>query len=138
MKPGSTPFMKHYVTILALCVALAIYYNDFNHSKTPTSTHTKHNEKYYQERLCKKFEGITEYRLQDDTRVDCLTKEYAIELDWAKKWAEGIGQSLYYAQKTDLKPAVALIVSSADKRYIKRIKTVAQKYGITVFYIEKE
>ncbi|MEO1928513.1 MAG: hypothetical protein ABGX26_07480 [Nautiliaceae bacterium] len=101
-------------------------------------TYKKHTEKYYQANLCKRLGGVMEYRLSDKTRVDCLTKEYAIEVDWAKKWAEGIGQSLYYSIMTHRKPAVALIVGDKDKRYIKRLDKVAKKLGIKVFLIEKE
>ena len=78
-----------------------------------------------------------EYRLFDRTRVDCLTGEYAIEVDFAKKWAEGIGQSLYYAEVTGKKPGVALIVGEKDKRYLKRLNRVASKYNIKVFLIKR-
>ena len=77
--------------------------------------------------------------LPDRTRVDCLNKTYAIEIDFAKKWAEGIGQALYYAKRTGKKPAVALIVDlDSDIRYIKRLETVSRFYGIRIFLIEKE
>jgi len=98
-----------------------------------------HNkEKYYQVKLCKKLDGKMEYRLSDKTRVDCLTDTYAIEVDWAKKWAEGIGQSLYYAQMTGKYPAVALIVSKKDNRFKKRLQKVANKYNIKIFFLDKE
>jgi len=97
----------------------------------------KHTEKYYQSKFCKNLGGIMEFRLRDKTRVDCLTDKYAIEVDFAKKWAEGIGQSLYYAIMTKRKPAVALIVSKKDKRYIKRLEKVAKKLGIKVFLIKR-
>lgn len=85
--------------------------------------------------------GIIEYKLPDKTRVDCLTNEYAIEYDWAKKWAESIGQSLYYAKITGKKPAVAIIINSLeDYKYIERIKTVDKNIEIfiikSVGYIE--
>lgn len=44
--------------------------------------------------------GQVEYQLNDFTRVGYLTQKYAIEFEWAKKWAESIGQSLYYAKMT--------------------------------------
>ena len=73
--------------------------------------------------------------LSDKTRVDCLTDEYAIEFEWAKKWAESIGQSLYYAEMTGKKPAIAIIILSPDdERYIKRIEKVDK--GITIFKIK--
>lgn len=80
----------------------------------------KYKEADYVNAYCK---GITEYRLPDKTRVDCLTEEYAIEFDWAKKWAESIGQAKYYAKMTGKKPAVAIIIKSPkDKRFIRRIE----------------
>ena len=99
----------------------------------------KHNEKYYQTQLCNELDGVMEQSLLDRTRVDCLTDEYAIEVDFAKKWAEGVGQSLYYAEMTEKKPAVGLIVrdSKKDKRHLKRLKVLADKYGITIFEIER-
>ena len=43
--------------------------------------------------------------VQDDkTRVDCLTKDFAYEFDWAKKYNEAIGQSLGYSIRTNRRP----------------------------------
>tara|TARA_R110002020_G_scaffold46539_12_gene132367 strand:- start:2486 stop:2959 length:474 start_codon:yes stop_codon:yes gene_type:complete len=50
-----------------------------------------------------------EYRLDDGTRVDLLLQHQACEIDWADKWAEGIGQSIYYGLKTDRDPLVLLL-----------------------------
>ena len=100
----------------------------------------KHNEKYYQTQLCNELDGVMEQSLLDRTRVDCLTDEYAIEVDFAKKWAEGVGQSLYYAAMTEKKPAVGLIVrdTDKDKRSIKRLEILAEKYAIKIFIIKRE
>ena len=38
-----------------------------------TQQNIKHHERYYQTQLCKKLNGVMEYRLKDKTRVDCLT-----------------------------------------------------------------
>ena len=54
-------------------------------------------ESYYQNIWCRENLGITEYILPDKARVDCLTNSYAVEFDFASKWAESVGQSLYYA-----------------------------------------
>jgi len=105
------------------------------------STHAKnkYHEKYYQTLLCNELGGEMEYVLQDRTRVDCLTNEYAIEVDFAKKWAEGIGQSLYYAHMTGKEPAVGFIMNSKkDKRYFKRLNTLAKEYDIKIFILEKK
>jgi hypothetical protein len=97
-----------------------------------------YNERHYQTIFCDDLDGEMEYVLKDRTRVDCLTDEYAIEVDFAKKWAEGIGQSLHYAQMTGKKPAIGFIMNTKkDQRYFKRLDTLAKKYGIKVFIIEK-
>ena len=81
--------------------------------------------------------GQIEYILPDKTRVDCLTDEYAIEFDFAKKWAESIGQSLYYAKMTNKKPAVAIIIKKpSDRKYIDRIKKVDK--NIKIFVIKSQ
>lgn len=99
----------------------------------------KYLEKDYQNYWCSMYCGQVELKLLDNTRVDCLTDEYAVEVDFQKKWAESIGQSLYYAIKTGKKPAVLLILENEDKNYIylQRLLTVAEKYFVTVFTISQ-
>jgi len=99
-----------------------------------------HKERDYQEYFCKEFGGITEYRLKDKTRVDCLLDEYAIEVDFAKKWAESIGQSLFYANATSRKPAVLLIMENQqrDEKYLRRLESVSAKHHIDIWVINKD
>lgn len=97
----------------------------------------KKNEKYYQTIICNDLDGKMEYVLPDKTRVDCLTDEYAIEVDWARKWAEGVGQSLYYAHMTDKKPSIGLIVGNKDQKYLKRLKKISDDLGIKVIVLDK-
>ena len=106
---------------------------------TGCTKETKHNEKYYQTILCNELDGVMEQSLLDRTRIDCLTDEYAIEVDFSKKWAESVGQSLYYAEMTGKKPAIALIVrdNKKDKRHLKRLRVLANKYDIKIFEIER-
>lgn len=97
----------------------------------------KHHEKEYVAVWCGQRGGVTEYVLPDKTRVDCLLPEYAVEFDYAKKWAESIGQALHYGAMTGRKPAVVLIIKDIEKeaRYIKRLEDVAVKQGITVWAV---
>lgn len=124
--------MKKYLLPLFLIAGIILVFNLNNPNEE-----VKFNEKHYQILLCNKLGGVMEYKLTDNTRVDCLTDNYAIEVDWANKWAEGIGQSLYYAEMTNKKPAVALIVGKKDQRYLNRINKVASKVGITIMEIRK-
>lgn len=94
-------------------------------------------EKVYQKEWCDRFHGVTEYRLSDKTRVDCVTKNYAVEFDFANKWAEAIGQSLYYGIMTSKKPAVVLIIEKpSDFRYYYQIKKVADNIHFTLWYVK--
>ncbi len=97
-----------------------------------------HKEKVYQEHFCKQLGGISEFTLKDRTRVDCLLDSHAIEVDFAQKWAEGIGQSLYYASKTARKAAVLLIIEDAqgDKKYLKRLEDVSLQHNIDIWTID--
>ena len=75
--------------------------------------------------------------LKDKTKVDCLTDEHAIEVDFAKKWAESVGQSLYYAEMTGKKPAIGLIIGAKDNIYLKRLKLIADKYDIKIIKLKR-
>ncbi len=107
-------------------------------AQTPT-TH-KYYEKDYQRVWCYKNCGQTEVILPDRTRVDCVTKTHAIEFDFAKKWAESIGQSLYYGEILNKTPGVVLIVEDwvRDEKYIKRVELVAKKHCIDLWLMTKK
>lgn len=106
------------------------------------NSYAKHlnKEKVYQNHWAKEHNAIsTEYVLPDKSRVDIITKEYAIEVDFGSKWAESIGQSLYYAEMTGLKPGVVLIVEDIkDYRYVCRIRILCEKYNIELWVITDE
>lgn len=114
--------MRHAVTILFLALLL------------PGPAFARAPERAYQEDWCAKAGGVVEYRLPDKTRVDCLTAEYAIEVDFASKWAEAVGQSLYYAEMTGKKPGVLLILEDGgDSRHLERLVLLARRFGIQVW-----
>lgn len=94
-------------------------------------------ERQAQERLHAKYPGKLEHRLWDGTRVDILTDEYAIEIDFAPKWAEAIGQAKYYAYVTGKKPAVILLIKDMKREgdYVYRLQTVCVADGIQ-WYLE--
>jgi hypothetical protein len=95
-----------------------------------------HPESYYQEKYCW---GEMEFVLPDKARVDCLTENFAMEYDFAKKWAESIGQALYYSRVTGKQPAVTLIVEKGkDQRYLKRFIEATKGLNITLFLVYKD
>ena len=118
------------LSLFTLCYCISYPFKNVESDETKT----KYRESDYVNAYCN---GKIEYMLPDKTRIDCLTDDYAIEFDWAKKWAESIGQSLYYAKMTGKKPAVAIIVKSQkDYKYIERIKKVDK--NIMIFTIKAQ
>jgi len=66
-----------------------------------------------------------EVRIFDGTRIDLLTPHHAVEIDWAPKWAEAIGQSLYYGVRSKKQAVVLLLLcDSRDEAYIVRCRAV--------------
>lgn len=140
-KKKSSVYKNFFVTFFGalLCCLGGIFYVTLNYVPKnlyePQSMRPDMKESYYVSQWCRDDFGKREFVLWDNTRVDCLTKDYAIEFDFAKKWAESIGQSLYYSKMTGKKPAVALILTDIkDYRYVKRIERLDN--GIKIFIIK--
>jgi hypothetical protein len=87
-----------------------------------------HREVWYQQQWCDGQGGIAEWRLPDAARIDCLTDTHAIEFDFADKWAEAIGQALYYASQTGRRAGIVLIIrgDGKDQAYIDRLTGTIQ------------
>lgn len=86
------------------------------------------------ERLAEKYQAAREVRLSDGCRVDLLSDTEAIEVDWAKKWAESIGQSLYYAIATERSAGIILLTRTAtDSRYVDRCRMVCDEVHIALY-----
>lgn len=103
-----------------------------------SSYHGKKDERYYQSKWCEKEKGKIEYVLDDSTRVDCLTDRYAVEVDWDYKWAEGVGQAQFYAEKTGKMPGLLLILDEDGKRFVKRAEISGKCSNLRVWTIDKE
>ena len=100
-----------------------------------TPKNHKYFEKDYQRVWYNANCGSMEVILPDKARVDCVTKTHAIEFDFAPKWAESIGQALYYGRVLHKTPGIVLIIENAEKdqKYVNRVKAVAEIYGITLW-----
>lgn len=99
------------------------------------SAKNDNKESYYQKSFCKKYSGKIEYRLKDRSRVDCLTKDYAVEVDFASstKIMEGIGQSLYYGMMTGKKPFLLLIIEKQKEiKYYRRAQRIIKHYKLPI------
>ena len=100
--------------IVFLCLVLTI---------TPVWAKRLYKEAEYQKAWCDKRGGVMEYELPDKCRVDCLLPDMAVEFDFANKWAECIGQSLYYGN---------LIMERGEKdvKYLRRLRRAAYRKGV--------
>lgn len=96
------------------------------------------SESDYVDHYCQKWQGQIEYRLPDRTRIDCLTDKQSIEFDWCRKWAEGIGQALYYSRVTGKVPTVALICKKSEQRFIQRLLIAAPDINLIVIPNDNE
>ena len=119
--------MKRKFLFLIMLLLLPIFFNA-----------RLHYEKVYQNKVAEMMDGNTETVLEDGTRVDILTDDYAIEVDFADKWAEGIGQCLHYSLMTGKKAGLVLIAENVDKdeKYIVRALNVAKNHNIKVWVID--
>lgn len=91
------------------------------------------SEKYYQQKWCMEHNGQVEVVLPDKTRCDCITATNAIEFDFGEKWAESIGQALYYSIQTGKKAGVVLILEKPkDNKYWIRLNTIIQYYKLPI------
>jgi len=99
-----------------------------------------YHEAVYQRKWCEAHHGVAEYQLKDNTRIDCLTQNEAVEFDFANKWAECIGQALHYGIKTGKKPVCVLIMEHGEKdiKYLKRLRGVAYKKGIGTYTMKPQ
>lgn len=97
----------------------------------------KLNEKYFESIFANAIDGEMEVKLTDKSRVDIVTDTFAIEVEFAKKWAESIGQSLYYAYVLEKKPGIVLIIEKeSDNNFLKRLLVVTTKQNITVWLLD--
>lgn len=119
--------MKKTVFLMVLLAALL--------SVSPAEARRLFKEKVYQRAWCDSAGGVTEVVLPDRTRADCVTGEYAVEVDFASKWAEAVGQSLYYAIMTGKRPGILLIMEESDERHLERVRVVAEKLGVRVWTV---
>ncbi len=93
-----------------------------------------HPERYYQKVFADSLANAkVEVIAPDKTRCDILTEEYAIEVDFAKKWAEAIGQSLNYSIQFNKKAGIVLILeNSKDYKYYIRLNTIIKHFNLKI------
>ncbi|MFZ5770524.1 MAG: hypothetical protein ACOY4W_03770 [Thermodesulfobacteriota bacterium] len=97
-----------------------------------TSAHSL-PESHYQEKWCAEHHGKAEVVLPDKTRADCLTENNAVEVEFGRKWAEAIGQSLYYSFQTGKRAGIVLILEKPqDRKHLLRLNSVINHYNLPI------
>jgi len=136
---GMRKFVYNLIIVFISCFFITtniqVYATQYYSSK-PTKSHL-HTEQSYQKAWQKKYGGVLEYKNDDCTRVDCLTDTHAIEFDFANKWAEAIGQALYYQHKTGKRAKVVLILENPQiqMKYFNKVKELSKIYNFDAEYI---
>ena len=123
--------MKNKIILLLLVLAFC------NLSVLASSNSHKHLEASYQHSWCVAHNGVEEFKNIDSTRVDCLTETHAVEFDFARKWAESVGQALYYQLMTGKKAKVVLILEIPEKemKYFERVKALGEEHNFDYEYV---
>lgn len=92
-----------------------------------------HPEAYYQKDWCLAQEGVLEFVVPSGARCDCLTTTHAVEFDFADNWAEAIGQSLHYANQTNRRAGVVLIIESPNARiHLRRLLDTIHAHELNI------
>ena len=90
-------------------------------------------EAHYQDIAAKKYNGQKEVTMPDGTRCDIVTETHAIEVDFADKWAEAIGQSLNYSFQLNKKAGILLILESIkDEKHLIRVQSIIKHFKLTI------
>ena len=88
------------------------------------------SEKEYSDYIQTLTGGEREVSVQSG-RIDLVTDEFAFEIEWARKWKESIGQTLWYAMQTNKKPAIVLIMESkSDYKYYIQLNSALDYSGL--------
>jgi hypothetical protein len=65
-------------------------------------------------------------------RVDILTDTFAVEIEFAHKWKNAIGQSLWYGLQTNMTPGIVLIKREpSDNKYVIQLGSALAYAGLS-------
>jgi hypothetical protein len=83
------------------------------------------SENHYQSIFAKAVSGEMEVIMGDKTRCDVVTDTHAIEVEFARKWTEGLGQSLWYSFQTNKRAGIVLIIEDMkDERFLTKLRSL--------------
>lgn len=77
------------------------------------------------------FHGQTEVSMEGG-RADIINGEYAVEVEFARKWKEAIGQSLWYGLQMRRKPGIVIVMQTLqDRKYGIMLQSAIDYAGLT-------
>jgi hypothetical protein len=97
-------------------------------------------EKDWTDALAKKINGQPEVQV-DRGRVDVMTDAYAIEIDFLKKWHEGLGQAIHYGDESTRIGVLALIAGNnahedlEQAKLLKKIERLCINKGVKLILL---
>ena len=118
-----------------LLVTMALVLTTFQ----PPADRMTWTERQWCDHLAQQWGAEVEVRTPDGSRVDLLIPGgEAWEVDFAPKWAQGVGQALYYSAATHQPPGLVLIMREPAKqqKYYLRALVVCHKYGIRLEVVQ--
>jgi hypothetical protein len=121
--------MKKILIMIVLLLASLISY-----SQLP-----KQLEKYYTGKFATIVNGKTQQYLSNKRYADIITDTFAIEVEFANKFPESIGQALDYSMITYKKAGIVLIVNGRnDDKYVDELMEIIyyHKLQITLWLID--
>ena len=104
------------------------------------------NENQWSDKIAEQMGNCErEVRMVDGTRADIIDYKNLVtyEVDWDKKFYEGVGQSLYYSmeysslRKENFKPGVILLVRDpSELKYAFRASKLCMRLKIKLIYMD--
>jgi len=91
----------------------------------------------YSQEYCNQVKGIHQFRINHPVTgeligwADCATNDEIIELDFGKKWYQGVGQVLMYAQYTGLKGKLVLITKPFGRYHLRALNLI-HRYNLPI------
>lgn len=109
------------ILLIIICSSSAHGYNDYN------------KESWYRDIWCYGETEVKVFPKGVSPRCDCLTENFAIEVDFARKWHEAVGQSLFYGHHLKRIPGILLIITKpSDMKHLNNLIDMINVYKLPI------
>jgi hypothetical protein len=88
---------------------------------------------FYKRKWCSDHHGAKEVKISDGTSADCITSTHVVQFQFAPKWAEAIGRTLYYSFETGKKAGIVLIIKNEKGlEDWKRLNSIIEHFNLPI------